>query len=334
MNVTSTITTLAITGSKVEAPLAFVIASKREILSCLAASGAVLLRLGEPFGAEIFEHIVSELLGPLAGYRERRSHRRSITGHILSASETAPSYRIGLHNESSYAREWPRYVALCCNVAPFAQGRTPIASSAAVRDLLPTALVERFRQKAILYERVIAASGPYGWQEVFQVADREELEGYLEIARITWDWSRNGDLRIQSLRPGLLRHPKTGREVWFNQAHLFHQGLRELRSESPDRLVPDHSGRDSVTYGDGEPITLSDLRLILAAYDAATQTFSWEEGDVLLLDNIANAHGREPFSGPRNVWVALAGTMSWSEAAELDLVPTCGALALPRPRNG
>ena len=49
--------------------------------------------------------------------------------------------------------------------------------------------------------------------------------------------------------------------------------------------------------------TLAELR---AAFDAETVSFDWKAGDVLLLDNMLAAHGREPFVGPRVVQAVMA----------------------------
>ena len=45
---------------------------------------------------------------------------------------------------------------------------------------------------------------------------------------------------------------------------------------------------------------------VRAVLDAETVAFPWEEGDVLMLDNMLVAHARSPFKGPRKVIVAMA----------------------------
>ena len=41
---------------------------------------------------------------------------------------------------------------------------------------------------------------------------------------------------------------------------------------------------------------------------AETVTFSWQRGDVLVLDHMLTAHGRRPFTGARRVLVAMGNS--------------------------
>jgi alpha-ketoglutarate-dependent taurine dioxygenase len=63
-------------------------------------------------------------------------------------------------------------------------------------------------------------------------------------------------------------------------------------------------------YGDGTPIEPEVVEQIQAAYRAEMVVFPWEPGDVLLLDNLTVAHGRRPYTGERQVVVAMAEPQS------------------------
>jgi alpha-ketoglutarate-dependent taurine dioxygenase len=45
---------------------------------------------------------------------------------------------------------------------------------------------------------------------------------------------------------------------------------------------------------------------IRQAYRQETVAFPWQKGDLLMLDNMLVAHGRNPFSGERKVIVSMA----------------------------
>jgi alpha-ketoglutarate-dependent taurine dioxygenase len=37
-----------------------------------------------------------------------------------------------------------------------------------------------------------------------------------------------------------------------------------------------------------------------------TVSFAWQRGDILMLDNMLVAHGRNPYASPRKILVAMA----------------------------
>ena len=60
------------------------------------------------------------------------------------------------------------------------------------------------------------------------------------------------------------------------------------------------------TYGDGTPITTAEMEQVRDAIWKNLVAFSWQQGDVLAIDNFAVSHGRMPYQGPRQVAVCWA----------------------------
>lgn len=59
-------------------------------------------------------------------------------------------------------------------------------------------------------------------------------------------------------------------------------------------------------YGDGEAITDEVVAHIRDCYRAAAIRIDYRSGDILVIDNMLMAHGREPYIGPREVAIAKA----------------------------
>ena len=124
-------------------------------------------------------------------------------------------------------------------------------------------------------------------------------------------WKPSQNSRICQILAAVQRHPQTGEPLWFNQAHLFHhsalpeQVQRDLLAEMTPREFP-----RNVFYGDGSAIEVEALTAIRATLDAHTRAFPWQPGDVLVLDNMRCAHGRNPFQGDRKIVVGMAEAIS------------------------
>jgi alpha-ketoglutarate-dependent taurine dioxygenase len=99
--------------------------------------------------------------------------------------------------------------------------------------------------------------------------------------------------------------------LWFEHAAFFH--ISSLEPAVRDALLAEYKTEDlpfNTYYGDGSPIESSVLNEIRDAYRQAAARFPWQEGDVLLIDNMLTSHGREPYEGPRKIVVAMTDLYS------------------------
>jgi alpha-ketoglutarate-dependent taurine dioxygenase len=186
-------------------------------------------------------------------------------------------------------------------------GETPIVDSRRVFDRIDPALREKFRQKKVMYVRNYGEGLDIRWQEVFNTEELSVVEEFCRGEGIEYEWGHNGRLRTRQICQAIAKHPVTGVDVWFNQAHLFH--VSSLEPEVRAGLLQIFREEElprNVYYGDGTPIEESELHAVREAYRRESFFFPWCEGDILLLDNMLMGHGRNPFKGERRIVVGMA----------------------------
>ena len=284
------------------------------IESRLATYGGILFRGFQIASAAQLDRVVAAVAGEPLVYRERSSPRQQVSGNVYTSTEHPPDQAIFLHNENSYQHVWPQRVFFGCVRPADSGGRTPLADTRRVYAQIDPAVRQRFIDRQVLYVRNFGDGLGLPWQVVFQTDDRSAVEAYCGTAGIEWTWRDGNRLRTRQVRPAVVRHPRTGEMAWFNHATFFH--VSTLDASIRDALLSQFGEEDlpsNTYYGDGRPIEPAVLDVLRAAYAESTRTFPWQTGDLLLLDNILMAHGREPFSGARSILVGLAMPAAWAE---------------------
>ncbi|MFX0592798.1 TauD/TfdA family dioxygenase [Melissospora conviva] len=281
----------------------------------LDAYGAVLLRGFDAPEATAFSAFVRVFGEEMAEYTYR-STPRSKVGDVYTSTEYPASEVIPLHNEMAYTSVWPRRLFFYSHVPAQTGGETPLADSHAVWQRIPAEIRERFERHGVRYVRNYRTGLGVSWQETFSGMDRAGVEEFCRERGITYEWLDGGDLRTSETCQAVAVHPVNGRTVWMNQAHLFHvSNLPEATREALLELMAEEDLPRNAYLGDGSPITDADLAAIREAYDAESLAFPWQQGDLLVVDNMAMAHGRLSFTGPRKTLVAMTGSYSSREAA-------------------
>jgi alpha-ketoglutarate-dependent taurine dioxygenase len=299
---------LLITPSADELDLApWIEANRERVEGLLLKHGALLFRRFDVSTPAEFRRIAIAFSGELLNYDEPSSPRSQIGENIYTSTEYPPDQWIQLHNEMSYTSTWPQKVFFFCSLPAESGGETPLAFSRKVFELLSPKLREKFVENGVMYVRNFGYGLDIPWQRVFQSADRAEVERYCKGAGIEVQWKEGDRLRTRQVCPAVVTHPRTGETVWFNQAHAFHVATLDpaLRQFLLDEMGEEEIPRNAY-YGDGSRIEDTVIEEIREAYRQVADTFTWQTGDVLILDNITVAHGRAPFTGARKVLVAMA----------------------------
>jgi alpha-ketoglutarate-dependent taurine dioxygenase len=199
-----------------------------------------------------------------------------------------------------------------CVQAPGKGGATPIADTRRVFERIAPEIRERFMERKYMYTRNFGDGFGLSWQEAFQTTLKSEVQEYCCLNRIECEWKSERRLRTKQVREVAARHPKTGEWVWFNHLTFFHVSTldRDLQEVIMKEFVEEDLPNNTY-YGDGYKIEEEVLERLREAYLKETVRFDWEEGDVLMLDNMLAAHGREPYTGERKVAVGMAETCGW-----------------------
>ncbi len=250
----------------------------------------------------------SELAGdgdPLP-YRDRSTPREEYGPNVYCTTIYPPENTIRLHNEGSYWIAHPLKAFFCCITAPDTGGETPIADVKRVFERIDPAVREEFAARKWSLVRNYNDGFALTWQEVFQTEEREEVEAYCAQNRILTEWKGANRLRTRQIREPILHHPRTGERLWHNHAAFFHISTREadVRAALEHEFAEDELPYNTY-YGDGGAIDPEVIRHINEAYDAELVKFTWQEGDVHMIDNCRLAHAREPYTGERLILVAL-----------------------------
>ena len=273
----------------------------------LRKHGGILFRGFAIESAGDFEEVIVTASGRLLDYTYRSTPRSIVSGKIYTSTEYPPHQTIPLHNENSYTRNWPMKIWFFSRLCATTGGETPIADSRRVYQRIPREVRDRFERQGVMYVRNYGSGFDLPWQEVFQSSDRAEVEAFCRRAGMQFEWLPNDRLRTRQVCQAVASHPVTGETVWFNQAHLFH--VSRLPEEVRDAMLTIFAEEDlprNVYFGDGSRIDSAGLDLICEAYEQEKVVFQWEQGDVLLLDNMLTAHARNPFTGERQVVVGMS----------------------------
>ena len=285
----------------------------------LLLHGAVVFRGFPIHDTDDFSALISPFEAHRQGYAGGAQRRKGIKGKVMEASPNKADFVIPLHQEMSYLPDNPRIVTFFCKKAADSKGATLIADMRRVTASLPAELLDKISRVGVRYTRNLLAPGTTDqradpqfnhndWGVNFGTTDRAEVERHATERGLTTDWQPDGSLNIINTRPGIVNHSVTGDTLYFNQLHaqalcpqVYGQALYDRRLEAYGDLAHPFDA----SFGDGSRITSTELDLIHGRHQAAAVNFPWRSTDVMFVENRLTAHGRDSFTGTRDVQVAM-----------------------------
>jgi alpha-ketoglutarate-dependent taurine dioxygenase len=242
--------------------------------------------------------------------RELFAPRQDLGDGVYTAPDWAPEREMCHHHEQAYGVTPPAYLLLACLRPPSTGGALLVADTARVLEHIPSALAERFAAHGWLLTRAYRPYLGLPWATALGVDSREAASAWLEANGIHHSWETDGSLGTRQVRPAVRKHHATGEPCWFNDVAFFNQWAvaRAERDVLLKTFGP--QGMPFNTFaGDGTPLSEPEFQSIVDAYDAVGERLALVPGELLILDNVRMAHGREPYTGLLDL--AAAPASSW-----------------------
>jgi natural product biosynthesis luciferase-like monooxygenase protein len=232
--------------------------------------------------------------------------REEMGGNVYGSTVYPSDQAILPHNESSHTHCWPLKIWFHCVKAALVGGETPIIDCRKVYQSLDPAVRDMFARKGLMYVRNYVPGIDVTWQEFFRTNDRSEVEAYCRRVGLEFEWNGANNLRTRKVGPAVAVHPKTGESVMFNQIQAHHVSCLEPSTrEAMLSLFEIEDLPRNVYFGDGSVIEDSVVDELREVYSKLAVSFPWQEEDILMLDNMLSAHGRNPYTGSRKILVTM-----------------------------
>lgn len=277
--------------------------------------GAVLFRNFDLPSPADFERSAKAVYGEL--FADYGDLPRNAAGEKIYESTPYPADQMILyHCESSHLPSWPMKISFHCVTPAEKGGCTPVFDTRKVLHYLDPAVVEAFRTKGLMYVRNFSAGVDPTWEQFFHTSDRAKVEQMCRHAGSEFEWRADGGLRIINRTPGIVRHPRTGEDLFFNQVQIHHIAcVDEETREGLRALFDEEDLPRNVYYGDGTPIPDEVMDHIGQVFEQVAVRFQWQKGDMIMCDNMLVMHARDTFEGRRQIVVAMGQMMTAEQLA-------------------
>lgn len=293
-----------------------------QIQKDLISYGGILFRGFPMENVDDFSLAIKSLgLGESVDYIGGDSPRIKIKEGIYTSTEAPPSFKIPLHNELSFVKNYPSHIYFFCETPSSIGGATILGDArkiyksvdAKIRDKFTQAglkYVSRYYHRSKLIESIKSLQKSHKkWIDVFETGEKAEVETKCHANEFSYCWHKNDWLEISQTRPAVIDHPITKDKIWFNQAQLYDFNPRFLGwgKYIGTKIVycRSYTKLHDIFFSDGTKIPREELYHIHDILDQNTVSFPWKKGDMLVLDNILAMHGRAPFEGKRRVLAAM-----------------------------
>ena len=275
----------------------------------LEEHGAIIFKDLPVKTAEDFDQFVSFFNYETFTYEESLSNavRINKTDKVFTANEAPREVEIFLHHEMAQTPTYPKNIFFFCKSASETGGETPLCRSDQLYEALlkaDKALVESFEKFGVIYNSIMSSGDELisgqgrSWQKTLGVSSKNDAEEKLSKLGYSWNWIEDDNLSVTTKTLQATKELGNGQKSFFNQVIAASLGWKK---NSENQIAP-------VRFGNGEEIKESYIELISELAQSLTLLRSWQDHDILLIDNYRVMHGRKPFAGNKNREVLVSLT--------------------------
>lgn len=245
-------------------------------------------------------------------YEGGANPREGIAPNVYEVGAPSDSW-LHYHHEMAYNQHSMENLAFCSIKAPLGKGDTYLSENISVTDeLLKTELGRKLKDLGVIYIRCLTDSEAYKgqgwrhgqavynhWQLSFNVNTTEEAEAAAAECGLSTEWIQD-PLNDESKRylkttfhtSAFEYCPASERNVLFSSIadhNMWFDTWQGVASVPPEKRPL------QMTFGDGSPFTVDELRLWTSLYARGGTRVQWQTGDIVAFCNRRFAHGRPAF---------------------------------------
>ena len=276
--------------------------------TALPDNGAILVR-GLPLStADELARLINRLGYPTMDYKGGTGVRNEVAADVMTASNDPSDFSIEPHSEMAFARVYPSKLLLFCETPPVHGGETPIVDVRYFTQQIDPSVREAVQRTGVQYIRYLPhrQSASYtSWQDAFLTDDPRQVEQFLRTHCYDYDWDADGSLHYRYVLPAMVTHPQTGEALWFNQVQSHHASYFKSHPSFVDAAHDDDHYPFHCRDGEGTAFSDDLVAHVRQVTWRCAVPVTWQQGDLLILDNLLAQHGRMSFVGARRILVTL-----------------------------
>jgi len=258
------------------------------------------------------------------------SPRKHPNDRSFEASIVPKEMSIPQHREKGYFPISPDRASFYCQTPAESGGMTPITDFEAVYSELLVARpddMSKFEEEGICF-RIPYWNSDYwrkrgmfvwGWQERFACNSIDEMDNIADSLGVSMTHYDAYSVAISRVPLSSIHETRKSRVIhpfFYHSRRMVakHYGLGFAEQSYLHCLLNQCNDEDYDVYsGSGQLISMDFLNRYHDAVMNHTYTFNWQARDCVLLDNTWLGHGRTPYEGEREHWVALSNTLTHSD---------------------